>query len=207
MNGWFVDSYGIIVGKLIPFPDGSIRSKVSRVSLQYDAQAGAGPFFWGISVIHWNQPTHLWGVAWLTCLWSPLVCTTRCFCLKRDRCGPISVFVYLNTRLILTPEFRWSNLSCSMVSSTGWPQKIILHLPDKHNACSPEVWDHFKKKKLVFYNAITIDFCRGTFVHTFSGGSFRKIFPGCPLVLDQSVFCLAIFWRVNFEGRSKNVDI
>lgn len=102
---WMVDSYGIIVGKYTHFPMDPI-GKYHFLTYSNDAQAGAGLVSWAcfflgggrILVIHWNQPTHLWGVAWLTCLWSPLVCITRCFfCLKRDRCGPISVFVYLNT--------------------------------------------------------------------------------------------------------------
>ena len=107
--------------------------------------------------------------------------------------------MYLNTRLILTPEFRWSNLTYSMVNSTGWPPKNHTSPSRKHNECSPELWDPFKKKKLVFYNAITIDFCRGTFVHTFSGG-FSPHFSRVSTRLLTSQFLPCNFLRVNFEG-------
>ena len=42
MNGWFVDSYGIIVGKYTHFPMDPVW-KYHFLTYSNDAQAGAGP--------------------------------------------------------------------------------------------------------------------------------------------------------------------
>ena len=86
MIGWFVDSYGIIVGKYTIFPDGSYRKyhfltkKVWCASRSWSFFGGMFFFFWGGGGVIFGHSlesakTNLWGVAWLTCLWSPLVCT------------------------------------------------------------------------------------------------------------------------------------
>lgn len=158
MNGWFVDSYGIIVGKYMPFPDGSIL-KVSFshyrkwcASRSWSCSMGMFFFFFGgggFLVIHWNQPTHLWGVAWLTCLWSPLVCITRCFLFKERSMRPhfcLQLFKHETCIDTGVPMIQlW--LTAWLIN---WVAPKNSPPPRKHNECSPELRDPFKKTKLVF---------------------------------------------------------
>lgn len=120
------------------FPDGSYQKYHFLTTVINDAQAGAGPvswacFFFGgvVLVIHWNEPTHLWGVAWLTCLWSPLVCITRCFLFKEKSMRPhfcLRVFkheTYIDTGVPMIQ--LWLT---AWLTQLGGTQKIILHLPE-----------------------------------------------------------------------------
>lgn len=109
-------------------------------------------FFFGggwFLVIHWNQPTHLWGVAWLTCLWSPLVCITRCFLFKERSMRPhfcLQLFKHETCIDTGVPMIQlW--LTAWLIN---WVAPKNSPPPRKHNECSPELRDPFKKTKLVF---------------------------------------------------------
>ena len=162
-------------------------------------------FFWGgwFLVIHWNQPTHLWGVAWLTCLWSPLVCITRCFLFKERSMRPHFCLQLFKHETCIDTGVPMIQLWLTAWLINWVAPKNHSPPPRKHNECSPELRDPFKKKKLVFYNAITIDFCRG---HSFVFEGFSQHFSRVSTRLGSVRFLPCKILIGQLRG-SKNVDI